>query len=242
MNELAASQSLNRYDRFIRPGGSGAGAASGPSNAARLRRRYETIFVRHRDLFKGARVLDINSGSGFWSLAALDAGAAHVVGIEDAPANVEAAKKAFGEYGVNAAAYRFVDSEAPAALRKAEPKAFDVILCHGFLEQSDPRFAFQQFARLQPKHVILDTRISQGKGPIVRIRQKSGEQPKGNAARRFNALLSVPNHEMITFFCDYFQCRWRQIDWKSMGIADWTGLHDYEQDRRRTYILEPSAA
>jgi hypothetical protein len=164
------------------------------------------------------------------------------VGVEASPAPIEAAKKTFGEYGVNSGSYRFINSEIPAALRKFEPKAFDVILCHGFLEQSDPRFFFQQLSRLQPKHVVLDTRIVQGKGPIVRLRLRSGDEARQKAPERYRSILSIPNHDLITFFCDYFQLRWRLIDWKATGITDWTGIGDYEQDRRRTYVLERAAA
>jgi hypothetical protein len=38
--------------------------------------------------------------------------------------------------------------------------------------------------------------------------------------------------------CEYFGFRCRQIDWLTMGIKDWTGVHDYEDDRRRTYVLD----
>ncbi|MGA2792116.1 MAG: methyltransferase domain-containing protein [Roseiarcus sp.] len=242
MNQVGSTPSSNRYDRFMRKRAAAAGSVSGASDPVRLRHRYETIFSRNRELFKGARVLDLMSSSGFWSLAALDAGAAHVVGVEASPAPIEAAKKTFGEYGVNSGSYRFINSEIPAALRKFEPKAFDVILCHGFLEQSDPRFFFQQLSRLQPKHVVLDTRIVQGKGPIVRLRLRSGDEARQKAPERYRSILSIPNHDLITFFCDYFQLRWRLIDWKATGITDWTGIGDYEQDRRRTYVLERAAA
>jgi SAM-dependent methyltransferase len=241
MNHPGTTRSQNRYDRFMRKRDAAAGSAAGASSAARLRHRYDVIFSRNRELFEGARVLDLMSSSGFWSLAALDAGAAHVVGVEASPAPVEAAQKTFGEYGVNPGSYRFIKSEAPAALRSFDPKTFDVVLCHGFLELSDARFFFQQISRLKPKYVVLDTRIALGKGPIIRLRSRTGSETRPKADRD-NAILAVPNHELITFFCDYFQFRSRLIDWKAADIADWNPLSDYEQGRRQTYILERSAA
>lgn len=242
MNQLGSTRSLNRYDRFMRKRDTAGGSAAGASNPVRLRHRYETIYSRNREVFEGARVLDLMSSSGFWSLAALDAGAAHVAGVEASPAAVESAKKAFSEYGVNSGSYRFINSEIPAALRTFDPQAFDVVQCHGFLEQSDPRFVFQQLSRLRPKHVILDTRIVQGKGPIVRFRSRSSDEAGPKAAERYKSILAIPNHELITFFCDYFQFRWRLVDWKASGITDWTGIGDYAEERRRTYVLERSAA
>ncbi len=242
MNELGSTPSSDRYDRFLRKRAAGAGAGSGPSDPIRLRHRYQAIYAANRDLFRGARVLDLTSASGFWSLAALDAGAAQVTGVEASAPAIEAAKNAFTEYGINSASYRFINSETPGALRKFDPKAFDVVQCHGFLEQSDPRFVFQQLSRLRAKHVILDTRLTQGKGPIVRFRSRTDDDGKANGPERYKSILAIPNHELIKFFCDYFQFGWRVIDWKASGITDWTGLNDYEHDRRRTYILERAAA
>jgi hypothetical protein len=228
MNELGSTLASDRYDRFLRKRAAGAG--SGPSDPIRLRHRYQAIYAANRDLFRGARVLDLTSASGFWTLAALDAGAAQVTGVEASTPAIESAKSAFAEYGIN------------SALRKFDPKAFDVVQCHGFLEQSDPRFVFQQISRLRARHIILDTRLTQGKGPIVRFRSRTDDDAKLAGPERYKSILAIPNHELIKFFCDYFQFGWRVIDWKASGITDWTGLNDYEHDRRRTYILERAAA
>jgi hypothetical protein len=70
----------------------------------------------------------------------------------------------------------------------------------------------------------------------VRFAVSSGETPAG----RYGNIMSFPNHDLILFMCDYFQFRWRVIDWQDLGISDWTGVTDYAQDRRRTYVLESS--
>jgi hypothetical protein len=28
------------------------------------------------------------------------------------------------------------------------------------------------------------------------------------------------------------------VDWHGLGLANWVGVTDYENDRRRTYVLE----
>src|SRR4051795_7628198 len=58
----------------------------------RLNLRHEAIFGEDGDLFAGARVLDVASHDGRWSLAALEAGAASVLGIEARPDLVANAK------------------------------------------------------------------------------------------------------------------------------------------------------
>ena len=240
MTETAAAHDSNRYQRLVRRKPGSPGPAPALDNAARLQKQFEVIFAANRDAFRDARVLDLMSSTGFWSLAALDAGARHVVGVEPAVGQIEAAKRAFSEYGVDAKSYRFMNSEPQAALRSFEPGAFDVVLCHGYFEQTDPRVLFAQLARLEVKRAILDTRISLGKGPIVRARQRPADELKGKTSR-YNSILSIPNHELITFFCDYFKFRWRLINGKEVALSDWTGFSDYKQDQRRTYLLERSA-
>jgi len=58
---------------------------------SRLNLRHEAIFGENTDIFEGRRVLDIASHDGRWSFAALQAGAASVVGIEGRPELVASA-------------------------------------------------------------------------------------------------------------------------------------------------------
>jgi hypothetical protein len=83
-------------------------------------------------------------------------------------------------------------------------------------------------SRLQPKHVVLDTRIAQGHGPIARFTVTTG---------RNGAIVATPNHELIEFLCEA-EFRWRLINWQAMGITDWTGIQDYARDSHRTYVLD----
>jgi trehalose 2-sulfotransferase len=206
--------------------------ATSPSSrfieTARRRRRYDAIIGQNRHLFQNARVLDIMSSYGFWALAVLDAGAAHVVGVEPSQKLVEAAQKNLAECRVSSDCYKFVHSEIIAALRTFTPGQFDVILCKEFLEHSHlPQF-FRQLSRLRPRHVILDTRMTQGAEPMARFEIPAGWH---------GLITAVPNHDLIAFLCEP-DFRWRVIDWKSMDISDWTGVHDYARDVRRTYVLD----
>ena len=223
----APAHFIERYSQVVKSIPTGGASATGFLDVIRLRCRYDAIVARNRELFQNARVLDIMSSYGFWTLAALDAGAGHVVGVEAAAAPVEAAEKTFSEYKISRASYRFVNSEVFAALQTFNPETFDLILCPGFVEQCDARQFFYELGRLRPKHVILDTAIDRGEGPIARFTLGMGQ------------ILGTPNHPLIMFLCDAFDFRWRLINWGTLGITDWTGIHDYERDQRRTYILEP---
>lgn len=233
-----AEHFFDRYKSFLKEAPGESGSATGFIEAIRARHRYEAIVGQNRELFRDARVLDIMSGDGMWSVAALDAGAAHVIAVESEPKRVAAAKQTLADYGVKSQSCQFITSEVFPALRNFDPDAFDLILCKGFFEMCDPRQFFHLVHRLQPKHIILDTSVVVGKGPISRYTLRLRDVSAPKATGRYASVMSVPNHELITFFCDYYDFRWRLIDWQALGLTDWIGIHDYERDRRRTYVLE----
>jgi LPS sulfotransferase NodH len=234
VSRAEASHVFDRYDEV-------RDSAARPVDAKRLRHRYEAIINGNRELFRNARVLNIHSGDGRWSYAALNAGAAHVVGVDSERAQVELARNIFAELRVNPGSYEFVTGEILAALRPFRPESFDVVLCQEFAKLPDPHLFFQRLNRLRPKHIVLDTAVIAGKVPMISFRLKEPDKTATNPDVRSAAIRAVPNHELIRILCDYFDFRWRLIDWRRLGITDWTGIHDYEGDRHRTYILDRAA-
>jgi trehalose 2-sulfotransferase len=223
---------FDRYGQLIGRIPAGGASISGFLDEIRLRRQHDVIVGSNPNMFSNTRVLDIMSSQWFWSLAALDAGATHVMGVDASSTVVEAAASTFSECNLDPQAYRFVKSEIFALLRSLKPQAFDVIICHGFFEQCDVRRFFRHLKRLCPKRIILDTGIAVGEGPIIRFTLDM------DLGLEMNRILAVPNHALIMFLCEAFGFRWRLIDWRTMGINDWTGIHDYERDQRRTYVLD----
>ena len=223
---------FDRYAQFIRSLPVAPDTATGFVGVIRSRHRYDAFVARNRQLFSGARVLDLMGSDGLWSLAALDAGAARVVRLERSLD--ETTTQTFEEYGFNAEFYKVASI---AQLSTFEPQAFDLILCEKVLEESDPRAFFQELYRLQPKHVVLDTEIVRGRGGIARFKLVASDQPVPEVARRYATVIASPSHELIMLLCDFFNFQWRRIDWHSLGIANWTAIHDYERDERRTYVL-----
>jgi 2-polyprenyl-3-methyl-5-hydroxy-6-metoxy-1,4-benzoquinol methylase len=224
---------FERYEGLIKRLPEGSNSATGFVGAIRLRRRYEALVWQNRALFRNARVLDLISLDGFWSVAALDAGAAHVVAVETSRQAAETGATNLAELGVDSGSYRFINSKIFAALEGFAPQQFDVILCKGFVEYCQSAELFLQLSRLRPKHVILDTRITPGDKPISRfaLAKKSMKGRKGR-------ITSTPTHELITFLSQSdFRCR--LVDWQAMiGAEDWTGVPDYARDIHRTYVLD----
>lgn len=217
---------LDRYNAI-------SGTALRPPAAKRLRDRYEVIVARNRALFKDSRVLDLRSGDGRWSFAAIEAGAAEVVGVDSKTEAVEAARNTFIKIGVKPAAYRFVNSKLFAALKDFRPETFDVVLCRDV--SADPHFFFKSLARLRPKHIILDTRIADRKEPIVIFRANKPDQPGSKAGLQSASLIAIPNEALIRALCGHFGFRCRAVDPRNVSDETDTGATG---DRRRTYILD----
>ncbi|MDP3969027.1 MAG: class I SAM-dependent methyltransferase [Nocardioides sp.] len=137
---------------------------------SRLNLRHEAIFGENRDVFEGRRVLDIASHDGRWSFAALQAGAASVVGIEGRPELVDAANATFAHYDVSPERYRFIADDIYHALAE-EPWEFDVVMCLGFLYHT-LRYneLMARIRRCNPTHLIIDTEVATDDRALVHIR------------------------------------------------------------------------
>jgi Methyltransferase domain len=125
----------------------------------RLNLRYDAIFEQNREIFAGARVLDIASHDGRWSFAALQTGAAHVTGVEPRADLVSNARSTLSEYVDDTTRYRFIEGDIFEVL-KGEQFQVDVVMCLGFLYHT-LRYneLFAGIRRLNPKYVVIDTTI-----------------------------------------------------------------------------------
>lgn len=160
------------HDRFLH-------TSSVAVNPDRLNLRHEAIFSANRDLLAGARVLDIASHDGRWSLAALRSGAAHVVGVESRPDAVERAKENLAHYGAEESSYEFVTGDVFEVL--ADQKFdVDVVLCLGFFYHTYRHTELLARIRdLAPRHLIMDTNVLPGRvHPLVALHFEQPDDPR----------------------------------------------------------------
>jgi 2-polyprenyl-3-methyl-5-hydroxy-6-metoxy-1,4-benzoquinol methylase len=224
-SERAPPHIFDRFDAI-------EGKVLGPPAAKRLRHRYETVIARNRALLKNARVLDLRSGDGRWSYAAIEAGASQVVGVESKQDAVEAATKAFRKIGVKPTAYRFVNAKLFAALRDFSPNTFDVVMCRDV--STDPHFFFKCLWRLRPKHVILDTRIDGRKEPTAIFKLNKPDKAGAKGQKQSGSLVAIPSEALLKGLCECFGFRCRAID--ERDVPDEAG--DRDGARRRIYMLD----
>ncbi len=223
-------RALHIFDRY----NAIEGTVLRPPAAERLRRRYEIVVARNRALLKNARVLDLRSGDGRWSYAAIEAGAAQVVGVDSKLAAIQAAGKAFRKIGIKPTSYRFVNAKLFAALREFNPNTFDVVLCRDV--SADPHFFFKCLWRLRPKHVILDTRIAGRKEPVAIFRVNEADKALPKGKKQSVALVAIPSDTLIKGLCDCFGFRCRAID--ARNVPKEAGAGDHKGAQRRVYVLD----
>jgi 16S rRNA G966 N2-methylase RsmD len=134
----------------------------------RLNVRHQMIIEHHSDLIKGARILDFGSYDGRWAYAALEAGAAHVTGIEINQDFVDQAAKNLSELGSSPDQYDFIVGDLLEELRKIEPGEYDGIINAGIFYHIIYHVELmQEMERLDVDWVILDSTVQLDEKPIV---------------------------------------------------------------------------
>jgi hypothetical protein len=226
---------FDRYPRFLTTSVVG----TQPEHGQRLHWRWRAIVAENLALFDNANVLDLASHDGRWSMAALDAKAASVVGIEGRQNLVDNARETLGGYGVYDSA-KFIVGDVLAVMPKIDP-AIDLILNLGFLYHTPRHYeVFEQMARLKPKAIILDTSVAaKAVHAITRYSIEKTTWP-GAAIGDGRAIIGLPSPRMIEIFTEFFGYSLSAVDWHALGITDWTGVEDYRDERRRTYVLTRS--
>jgi hypothetical protein len=223
LTDLMIADFFATHERFFKTSNVATTLPDG-RRSPRLNQRYKAIIAQNRPLFRDARVLDIASHDGRWTMAALDAGARHVVGVEGRMHLIENAYQSFVHYGIEPDRYSIINGDVFDALPKFNPGEFDLIMCLGFFYHTTRHYEmFQHFYRIGARHMILDTEVAPGAGAFVLFRR---EDHQLNAATLQttkgieHSITGTPSHEMITLLCEHFRFRYRLIDWNNLGITD----------------------
>lgn len=210
----------------------------------RLNLRYEAIFAEHRRIFADARVLDIASHDGRWSLAALKTGAAEVVGIEAREELVRVAYENLESYGADREQYRFVAGDVFEVLGRESFEA-DVVLCLGYLYHT-LRYneLMHRIKDVDPRYLVLDTAIlPRRKAPVVRLQLDRNERQGDAVADSFSCgettLVGWPSLPALELLVQAFGFEVERFsDWGSLlrDNPTLTGVDDYARGGRITVL------
>jgi Methyltransferase domain len=210
-----ASMFFDAYPRFYE-------TSSTSPFRGRLNLRYEAIFAENRDIFRGARVLDLASHDGRWSLAALKTGASQVVGLEANADLVTAARENLRHYCGDEGQYRFVAGDLFEVLRDQRFEA-DVVLCLGFLYHT---LRYNELLRrirdIGPRYLVVDTQVMPGeKRRHVRLETERLGREANAAEDPFSyggqAVVGRPSLAAVRFLLDAY-------DFEIERFSDWASI------------------
>ena len=206
-----------------------------------MNERYEALFASNRDIFDGARVLDLASHDGRYSFAALKTGAVHVTGVEVRESLVDKAQETFAYYGQDPQTYRFVCGDVFEVLAR-EKFDVDVVLCLGFLYHTYRHTELMyRLHNLAPRHLIVDTMVVPGTQPSLKLHRERDSADIRSAAQDAysvgRVLVAWPTVPALQMMLDEYGFEIESMyDWRSR-LADrpsMPGLEGYAGGRRVT--------
>jgi SAM-dependent methyltransferase len=196
----------------------------------RQRERYRYFFDALLRLtggsLSGRRVLDLGCNSGFWSLAAAEAGAEFVLGLDAQRRYIDQAELVFEAKGVDPGRYRF---ERANVFEHELEGSFDVILCLGLLDHvCRPFELFERMSRTAAELIVIDTEVSRARLGLFEL------------SRMYNTndvveypLLLVPSRAAVIELAAQFGFDALAL---ALDIADYAGMSDYRRGRRLAFI------
>ena len=221
-------QFFDRFERFLETSETGRGdGKTGRLNERQIERlhgRYEVLVRRHRAILEGARVLDLASHDGRWSIAALENGAASVVGIEHKPGLVRKSEENFEFYKVPKEKYEFICGDIFEHIDRIGK--FDVVLCFGiFYHVMNHMLLLSKIAALEPRALIMDTNVSQLDGDVIELMYE---------AVGGNVLVGAPTKGALRTMIASFGWSSEFFEWRDSGLCGPHSMSDYWSRKRVT--------
>jgi hypothetical protein len=203
----------------------------------RLNARYLTLIHANRGLIEGARVLDLASHDGRFSFAALQNGAASVIGVEHEPHLVAKANENMELYAVGRGRYEFLLGDMFDLIPKLEHSC-DIVFCFGILYHiNDHMRLLQAIAEHAPKTLIIDSNISHIERAAIELRAPVAGSPPPVGAQ----LEGWPSRAGLDAMLSSFGWTFEYYDWPHSGLVDSPKMDDYRVGRRASVVVECNA-
>lgn len=164
------------------------GTSTTANDPTRLGIRHRAIFESNAAIFRDAKVLDIASHDGRWTIAAIKMGAAFTTGIEVRPEMIRHAEENFAEYDIPHHAYRFINDDVFDVLKDGESHRIeaDVVMCLGFIYHTlRYQDLFTGIRALNPKYLLIDTAVILADRPFVRLKLEDTTKEAAGADHTF---------------------------------------------------------
>lgn len=196
----------------------------------RQRERYRYFFAALLELtggsLAGRRVLDLGCNAGFWSLAAAEAGADFVLGVDARQSYLDQAALVFEAKGIDASRYRF---ERANIFELALAERFDVVLCLGLMSVlCKPFELFELMSGAGAELIVIDTEVSRGRLSVFEL-----ARPYNTSDAVEYPLGLVPSRSAVVELASQFGFQALAL---APDISDYTGMSDYRRQRRLAFI------
>ncbi|HEX4187301.1 MAG TPA: class I SAM-dependent methyltransferase [Solirubrobacteraceae bacterium] len=177
----------------------------------------------------GKRVLDLGSNAGYWSLAAIEAGADFVLGIDGRQMHVDQANLVFEAKGVDRARYNFVLGDI---FKYDFAASFDVVLCLGLMYHiSKPMELFEIMAGVDAQLLLIDTAVSLMPTSMFRVAREDSLRNVRNAVD--HEIVLIPSRRAVLDLADQFGYTGVAV---AHHITDFTGMADYKTKQRAAFV------
>ncbi|HEY2570892.1 MAG TPA: DUF1698 domain-containing protein [Solirubrobacteraceae bacterium] len=203
-------------------------------NRQKQRRRYffDALLGATGGSLRGRRVLDLGCNAGFWSLAALEAGADFVLGLDARQLHIDQANLVFEAKGIERARYRFAQGNV---FTHELDGRFDVVLCLGLLDHvAKPVELFEVMSAASPELIVIDTEISRSRTSVFELDTLYNRE---NAVEYETVL--IPSRLALSELAAQFGYQATAL---AQNMTDYTGLRDYLHQRRLAFICAKDGA
>lgn len=210
----------------------------------RLNNRYIFLIENNIEIIKGRSILDIASHDGRWSFAAIKNGASHVLGIEGRKELVESSYTNMQKYGIPKEKYSFIVGDIFQEIKKIKSNTIDTVFCFGyFYHTMNHMFLLDEIARLSPKHLILDTSISESDSPIIEVTEEDSKDPRNAiiidpVSNNSKVVVGSPSKKALDIMLSNVGFIPEYFDWHKYGIQNWENIEDYNKNIRVSLVAK----
>jgi SAM-dependent methyltransferase len=178
---------------------------------------------------KGKRVLDLGSNAGYWSLAAIEAGADFVLGIDGRQMHIDQANLVFEAKDVERSRYQF---ELGNIFDYDFAQQFDVVLCLGLMYHiAKPLELFEVIDGVGASLVLIDTTVNLIPTSAFRVSHEDSLENPRNAVDY--EIVLIPSRQAVLDLGAQFGYDGVVL---AQPITDYTGMRDYQAKTRAAFI------
>jgi tRNA (mo5U34)-methyltransferase len=185
---------------------------------------------------EGKRVLDLASNAGYWSLAAIEAGADYVLGIEGRQMHVDQASLVFEVKEVERVRYDFFLGDIfETDFRQFG--TFDVVLCLGLMYHiSKPMELMEKIFEVNDDILVVDTRLAKASGSFFKL---VSQYPDSYMSAVDRPIAMRPTKQAVRDLAEFFgySVVTLEPDFRNAkGEPDWRGSPDFRRGERRAFV------